>query len=165
MTHICVNKLTTIGSDNGLAPTRRQTIIWTNAGILLIGHLWTNLSEILNEICIFIFKKKHLKMLFGKCRPFCLGPNVLKHSLGEVQCIATLQLPLPSTDSYSYRDTTLQAAERKSYFPLKPYISLIWPHSSQCDLHWYVCCGPTCQEVYTVPLPDHVCTYLTGFHQ
>ena len=34
-THICVDKL--IGSDNGLSPARRQAIIWTNAGILLIG--------------------------------------------------------------------------------------------------------------------------------
>ena len=28
-----------IGSDNGMLPGRRQAIIWTNAGILLIGHL------------------------------------------------------------------------------------------------------------------------------
>ena len=48
--HICVNKLTIIGSDNGLSPGRRQAIIWTNAGILLIGPLGTNFSEILIEI-------------------------------------------------------------------------------------------------------------------
>ena len=36
VTHICVSKLTIIGSDNGLSPGRRQAIIWTNAGILLI---------------------------------------------------------------------------------------------------------------------------------
>ena len=42
VTHICVSKLTIIGSDNGLAPWRRQAIIWTNAGILLIGPLGTN---------------------------------------------------------------------------------------------------------------------------
>ena len=35
--HICVNKLIIIGSDNGLSPGRRQAIIWTNAGILLIA--------------------------------------------------------------------------------------------------------------------------------
>ena len=29
VTHICVSKLTTIGSDNGLSPSRRQAIIWT----------------------------------------------------------------------------------------------------------------------------------------
>ena len=37
VTHICVSKLSIIGSDNGLSPDRRQAIIWTNAGILLIG--------------------------------------------------------------------------------------------------------------------------------
>ena len=36
VTHICVTKLTAIGSDNGLSPARRQAIIWINAGILLI---------------------------------------------------------------------------------------------------------------------------------
>ena len=30
VTHICVNKLAIIGSDNGLSPGRRQAIIWTN---------------------------------------------------------------------------------------------------------------------------------------
>ena len=46
MTHVCVSKLTISGSDNGLSPGRRQAIIWTNAGILLIGPLDTNFSEI-----------------------------------------------------------------------------------------------------------------------
>ena len=50
VTHICVNKLTIIGSNNGLSPGRRQALIWTNAGILLIGPLGTNFSEILIEI-------------------------------------------------------------------------------------------------------------------
>ena len=49
-THICVNNLTIIGSYNGLSCGRRQAIIWTNAGILLIGPLGTNFSEILIEI-------------------------------------------------------------------------------------------------------------------
>ena len=53
VTHICVSKLTTIGSDNGLSPGRRQAIIWTNAGILLIGPLGTNFSENLIEIYTF----------------------------------------------------------------------------------------------------------------
>ena len=53
VTHICVSKLTIIGSDNGLSPDRRQAIIWTNAGLLLIGPSGTNFSEILIEI-IFI---------------------------------------------------------------------------------------------------------------
>ena len=56
VTHICVSKLTIIGSDNGLSPGRHQTIIWTNAGILLIGSLGTNFSEILIAILTFSFK-------------------------------------------------------------------------------------------------------------
>ena len=42
--HICVGKLAIIGSDNGLSPRRRQAIIWTNAGILLIEPLGTNFN-------------------------------------------------------------------------------------------------------------------------
>ena len=79
VTHICVSKLTIIGSDNGLSPGRCQAIIWTNAGILLIGPLGTNLSEILIKIYTFSFNKMHLKMPSGKWRPFCLGLNVLSH--------------------------------------------------------------------------------------
>ena len=77
VTHICVVKLTIIGSDNGLSPGRRQAIIWTNAVILLIGPLGTNFSEILIEIRTFSFKKMRLKVSSAKWRPFCLGLNVL----------------------------------------------------------------------------------------
>ena len=80
VTHICVSKLTIIGSDNGLSPDRRQAIIWTNAGILLIGPLRTNFSEILIEILTFSFKKMRLKVSSAKRRPFCLGLNVLSGS-------------------------------------------------------------------------------------
>ena len=55
MTHICVGKLTIIDSDNGLSPERRQAIIWTNAGILLIGPQGTNSSQIVIEIQTFSF--------------------------------------------------------------------------------------------------------------
>ena len=78
VTHICIDKLTIIGSDNGLSPGRRQAIIWTNVGILLIGTLRTNFSEILSEIHTFSFKKMHLKISSAKWRPFCLGLNELK---------------------------------------------------------------------------------------
>ena len=77
VTHICVGKLTIIGSDNHLSPGRRQAIIWSNAGILLIGPLETNFSYILIAIETFSFKKMHLKISSAKWRPFCLGLNVL----------------------------------------------------------------------------------------
>ena len=75
--YICVNKLTIIGSGNGLSPGQRQAITWTNAGILLNGPLGTNSSEILSEIHTFSFKKMHVKMSSGMWQPFCLGLNVL----------------------------------------------------------------------------------------
>ena len=78
--HICVSKLTIIGSDNGLSPDRRQAIIWTNARILLIGPLGTNFSDILIEILAFSFKKMRMKVSSAKRRPFCLGLNVLKRT-------------------------------------------------------------------------------------
>ena len=57
VTHICVGNLPIIGSDNGWSPCRRQDIIWTNAGLLLIVPLGTNFSEILFEILTFSLKK------------------------------------------------------------------------------------------------------------
>ena len=50
-----------LGLGNGLSPGRRQAIIWTNDGILLIGPSGTNFSEILIEINTFSIKKMHLK--------------------------------------------------------------------------------------------------------
>ena len=62
-------------SDNGSSNGRRQASTWTNARVLVIGPLWTNFSKILIETDTF--KKIHLKMSSGKCRPFFLGLNVL----------------------------------------------------------------------------------------
>ena len=66
--HICVGRITVSGSDNGLSPGRYQAIFWTNAGILVIRPLGTNLGEIVIEIGTFLFKKMHLKMSSGKWR-------------------------------------------------------------------------------------------------
>ena len=68
-----------IGSDNGLSPVRRQAIIWTNAGILLIGPLGTNFIEILIEILTFSLEKMRFKVSSAKRWQFCLGLNVLKY--------------------------------------------------------------------------------------
>ena len=72
VTHICVGKLSILGSANGLAPGRRQAIIWTNDGILLIGLLRTNFSEFSIKIQTFSFKKMHLNRSSVKWRPFFL---------------------------------------------------------------------------------------------
>ena len=95
MTHICVRKITTTGSDNGLSSDWHQAIIWTNAGILLIGPLDPNFSEFLIENYIFSFKKMHLKMLSVKWRPFCLSLNWLNHQDLVRKWNATWQTSIP----------------------------------------------------------------------
>ena len=103
MTHICVGKLTFIGSDNGLSPGRRQAIIWTNAGLSLIKHLGTYFTDILIGIQTFSFKKMHLKMSSAKWRPFCLGLNVLK-------VIGLFMFQLTTNRAMGYRTWNCSAA-------------------------------------------------------
>ena len=117
-THICVGKLTIIGSDNGLSPARRQAIIWTIAGILLIGPLGTNFSEILIRIQTFSFTKMQLKVSSAKWRTFCLGLNVyqllvvvffrlLIHITFKHTCRMKLLNPIPLKTHQVYRTLTL----------------------------------------------------------
>ena len=135
-THICFSKLTTIGLDNGLSPGQRQAIIWTNAGILLIGPLGTNFSEILLRIQTFSFKKMHLKVSSAKWRPFCLGLNVL--SVDGTYTIHTSQLQQEWLHGRVKRLTTL----------LRLHLSntgYVWGKMSvpTCSFHVesYTCCG------------------------
>ena len=87
--HICVGNLTIIGSDNGLSLGRRQAIIWTIVGILLVG---TKSSEILITIHAFSITKMHLKGLSAKWRPSCLGFNVLRYGDRKRLVAATLSV-------------------------------------------------------------------------
>ena len=90
---MCVSKLTTIGSDNGLSSGRRQAFILTNAGIVLIGPLGINFSDHVIGMYVFSFKKMHLKLSSGKLRPFCLSLNVLSMRLGAlVACVVRFRL-------------------------------------------------------------------------
>ena len=98
VTHICVSKRTVIGSDNGLLPIRRQAIIWTNVGILLIGPSGTIFSENLVEIDTFSFTKMHLKMSFGKWWPCYLGLNVLMRWLVFVIMLLWI-MKIPGADT------------------------------------------------------------------
>ena len=118
VTHICVNKLTIIGSDDGLLPSRRQAIIQTNGRILLIRNLGTNFSEILSKIYAFSFKKIPLKTSSGKWRPFCLGLNVL-----IFQCVNITWTPLL---------LFTRSSNRVSIIKYKQYICL----SCRKDIYW-----------------------------
>ena len=81
MTHICVGKLTIIGSDKGLSPVRHQAIIWTNAGLLLIRHTGTNFSEILIEIQTFFIQENAFENVVCEMASICLGLNMLRTKL------------------------------------------------------------------------------------
>ena len=115
VTHICVGKLSIIGSDNGLSPGRRQAIIWTNAEILLIGSLGTNFSESLIEILTFSFKKMRLKISSAKWRPFCLGLNVLTH------CLLIMQWSVHILLSFFFLDNGLSAIQVEVIISADPY--------------------------------------------
>ena len=85
--YICVGNVTIVGSDYGLSPSRRQAIIWTNDGILLIRPLGTNFSEFSSEILKFSVKKMRLKMSSAKWRQFNLALNVLNNLCGHLLAI------------------------------------------------------------------------------
>ena len=80
MTHIRVGKLTNIGSDNGLAPSRRQTIIWTNVGKLLIGPLRTNFSE-------FFIQEKALENVVCEMASILSRPQCVNVLAVSYKCI------------------------------------------------------------------------------
>ena len=64
-----------IGLDNGLSPDRRQAIIYSNAGILLIWPLGTKVSEIRIKIQSLPFTNVQLKILPEKWRALCPAGN------------------------------------------------------------------------------------------
>ena len=59
--YACVGNLIIIGSDNSLSPGRRQAITWINAGVVLMGPLGTNFSEILVKIHTFFIQENAIE--------------------------------------------------------------------------------------------------------
>ena len=123
VTHICVSKLAIIGSDNGLSPDRRQAIIWTNDGIVLIGTLGTNFSEILIENRIFSFKKMGLKVSSAKWHPFCLGLNVLMSAI-----VPQLLSGRVSEWVIKFNSLSGDIGQWGPYSPYKPCNHIHWNH-------------------------------------
>ena len=82
--HICVGNLTIIGSDNGLSPGRRQAIIWTNAGILLIGPLGTNFQWNFNQNSNIFIKENVFASVICEMASILFRPQ-------SVKCISCLQ--------------------------------------------------------------------------
>ena len=98
----CIYALVTwfgIGSDNGLALDRRQAITWSNADLLSMGPIWTNLNEIWIEIQNFSFMKMCLKIWAAKWWPFCPGwrwvnPLTCRCTARKAGC--PKQIPIPA---------------------------------------------------------------------
>ena len=79
VTHICISKLTSIGSDNGLLPGQHQAMIWTNVRILLIWTLGTKFSEILKRNSyIFIEENAFENVVWKMAAMLC-----------QLQCVIT----------------------------------------------------------------------------
>ena len=81
VTHICVSKIIIIGSDSALSPGRHQAIIWTNAGISIIGPVGINFDGILIKTVTISFNKMYLKMSSEKWRLFRLGLSEFHYTL------------------------------------------------------------------------------------
>ena len=80
--HISISKLTTIGSDKGLVPVRRQAIIWNNAEILIIGPPRNNLQWNYNRNPYILiqenpFQNAVWKMAAILSQPQCVKRNAL----------------------------------------------------------------------------------------
>ena len=143
VTQICVGKLTNIGSDNGLSPGRRQAIIWTNAGILVIGPSGINFSEFLIVINTFSFSKTHLKMLSSKWRPM---PSILSRP----QCVKLKSCQARSqptnytleaanmTNFTAVKFMTMQSLQQPFYFRWYCHMIYFIAHQkpSQSDVSW-----------------------------
>ena len=146
--HICVSKVTIIVSDNGLSPSRHQAIIWNNAGILLIGTLWTNFSGILIAIHTFSFKKMHLKMSSGKWRPFCLRLNVLSWIRFQAYCYSPIGVEVKSQNNF-YDDSRQGHTGRHEVKPGFDTVYVISHEICSC-----ICCGYdiNCQSISMIYL-------------
>ena len=112
VTHICISKLTIIGSDNGLSPDRLQAIIWTNAGLLLIGPLGTNFSEILIEILTFSLKKMRLKSVV--CETAAI--------LSQPQCVNAPSYIISCYNRLYYMEVWLHSQNKTIGHQWDPYI-------------------------------------------
>ena len=155
MTHICICRQTIIGSDNGLSPGRCQAIIWTNAGILLIGTLRTNFSEILSKIHTFSFKKNAFEngvweMASILSRPQCV--NSSRPSDYQSMNKATIDSDNHNGLSFADHDLEMQRARSSAAMILTKFACLVW------------CCKGLMVILQNLPLDKYFITYEYTWH-
>ena len=98
--------------NNGLSPIRRQAIIWTNGGILIIEPLGTTFSKILIEILVFSLTKNEIESVVYE-----MAAILSRHQCVKVICTKT-KVVMPS------------------FFK----IFAIWSYSANWELSWCQLC-------------------------
>ena len=98
-THMCVSQLTILGSDHGLSPGRRQAIIWTNAGLLLIETIvngdklqWNFIRNWYIVILDNAFENVVWKMAAILPRAQCVNPCLWLHFCQSLSLYVSLSL-------------------------------------------------------------------------
>ena len=115
MTHICISRPLLI-QMMACRLFACQAIIWTNAGLLSIGHLETSTYEISVEMKTFSLKKINFKILSAKWQPSCHSLNVLiifclsHQHISVASCLSLLV----SIECYCHEKTNLCYVLRKA---------------------------------------------------
>ena len=76
--HVCVRQQGNIGLGNCLTPVRRQTITWTNADLLSIGPVRTNIMQLWIEIYAFVHAVCEMAAILsrGRCANYLEYPMI-----------------------------------------------------------------------------------------
>ena len=127
-----------------------KVIIWTNAGILLIGSLWTYFSGIWIMIQRFSYKKINLKESSANWRPFHLSLNVL------TPCSVRLMTSV-LVECYDVLYTYLMGDSRKNELYIAKHISFFDSQIS-FEVSWNV------WYMYTKLIYMYNCLYITSLH-
>ena len=98
-TNICAGNTIIIGSDNGLSSGWHQALIWTNAGIRLIGPLETNFNEISIKMLTIFHSNK------------CIWMGRLRNSGHFVSATMCYELALYSCWARTWSSLCLQMAQ------------------------------------------------------
>ena len=114
VTHICVSDLTLIGSDNGLSLGRRQAIIWTNVGILLIGTLRNKLQWNFNRNSDISIQENAFESVVCEMAAFLSRPQCVNSIPALVQVMACR----PPGD---------RPLSEQMMFSLRTHICVTWP--------------------------------------
>ena len=144
MTHICSSELTIIGSDNGLSPGRRQAIIWTNAGISLIGPLGTNFNENSIEIHTLSLKKIHLKCRLADGGHFVSAPKCQVVFMWYIHDLKYRKSVHSSSALTTESNSNRWAIWIESWSLYCYWDAILWSRDSQQMgaqfFHWKLCC-------------------------